>query len=67
MTLVEQLRMIAEEQAASSPAEQGYRELAEFYDEMVRLGILKKNEYEFPRLDTIGRSLHRRLRGKGSL
>ena len=60
MTIVEQLRKIAAEQAASFPREPGLRDLTEFYDEMVRLGIAKKNVYELPRLDTTGRSVQRR-------
>ncbi|HEX8453461.1 MAG TPA: hypothetical protein VF647_15270 [Longimicrobium sp.] len=60
MTLVDQLRQIAAQQASSVPGESEYREMEEFYREMVRLGIAKKNVYEFPHLDTTGRSLHRK-------
>lgn len=58
MSLVEQLRKIAAEQTRASPREPRYREMAEFYREMVRLGIAKKNVYELPRLDTIGKRSH---------
>ena len=65
MTLVDQLRKIAAEQTIASPREPRYREMAEFYREMVRLGIAKKNVYELPRLDTIGkRSRRKRLGGQ---
>lgn len=63
MTLVEQLRKIVAEQTSNFPREPRYREMAEFYREMVRLGIAKKNVYELPRLDTIGRRLHRKRLG----
>jgi len=60
MTLVDQLREIAAEQASAVPEDSGYREMEEFYREMVRLGIAKTDVYDLPRLDTIGRSLHRK-------
>ncbi|HEY0151222.1 MAG TPA: hypothetical protein VGB92_04430 [Longimicrobium sp.] len=60
MTLVDQLRQIAAEQASAVPGESDYCEMEEFYREIVRLGIAKKNVYEFPHLDTTGRSLHRK-------
>ncbi|HEX8671972.1 MAG TPA: hypothetical protein VF710_08795 [Longimicrobium sp.] len=64
MTLTEQLRKIAEEQASALPSDPEYHEMSEFLDEMIRLGIAKKQVYDLPRLDTIGRSLHRK-RGRG--
>ncbi|HEX8213049.1 MAG TPA: hypothetical protein VF584_22935 [Longimicrobium sp.] len=60
MALSDQLRKIAAEQASAIPGEPGYRDIEEFYNEMVRLGIAKQNVYEFPRLDTIGRNLHQK-------
>lgn len=64
MTLAEQLRKIAEEQASAVSNDLEYHEISEFYEEMVRLGFAKKQVYDLPRLDTIGRGLHRR-RGHG--
>jgi hypothetical protein len=41
--------------------------MEEFYREMVRRGIAKKDVYDLPRLDTIGRRAHRkRLGGRES-
>jgi hypothetical protein len=60
MSLVEQLaEEIAQVSAARSATDEFIR-LSAFYDEMKRLGLTKKSEYELPLIDTIGRTLYSR-------
>lgn len=59
MTIAERLETVIAERQAAFLQEPGYKELQTFYEEMVRQGIAKKNKYELPQLDTVGRTLTR--------
>lgn len=62
MSLTEQVRKALPEAESSLRQRPGFVELSEFYHEMVRRGIIQKKRYEFPLLDTIGRSLYRKMK-----
>jgi hypothetical protein len=59
MSLVEEVeKEIALISAARAEADDFIR-LSAFYDEMKRLGMNKKHEYDLPLIDTVGRTLYR--------
>ncbi len=43
-----------------------FRELSEFYHEMLKAGLVIKREYEIPPVDTIGRTLYQPRTPAGS-
>ncbi len=61
MSITEEVNRIIGEQEKKMAEGTGSIELAEFYAEMRRLGIAKKQEYSLPPLDTIGRQLYRSM------
>jgi hypothetical protein len=63
MSLVDDVtEQIAQVSAARSSIDDFVR-LSAFYDEMKRLGLIRKNEYDLPLIDTVGRTLYSRSAG----
>ena len=58
MTLVDEVQKEIEEKKESLRDNKEYVRLRDFYTEMQELGVAKKNEYNLPPLDTIGRKLY---------
>lgn len=58
MTLVEEVTKEIEEKKEALKDNKEYVRLRDFYNEMQELGVAKKNEYNLPPLDTIGRKLY---------
>lgn len=59
MTMVERLEAVLAAREEKFLQDPGYKDLRTFYEEMVRQGIAKRNTYELPQLDTVGRTLSR--------
>ncbi|HMS39418.1 MAG TPA: hypothetical protein PKE69_04275 [Pyrinomonadaceae bacterium] len=58
MTIVEEIQKELEEKKEFLEKNKEYVRLRNFYDEMEKLGVTKKSEYDLPPLDTIGRNLY---------
>ncbi len=58
MTLVEKVQKVLDAPPRTAAPDE-LRRLSEFYAEMTRLGLVKKQEYNLPLIDTIGRSVLR--------
>ncbi len=63
MSLVEELKHEVARNAKELSSSEEFVRLSAFYEEMKRLGISKKQEYEFPLIDTVGRSIYNRNLG----
>ena len=61
MSLVEQVRKVLDAPPDAETSDE-LRRLSDFYAEMTRLGFVKKQEYNLPLIDTIGRSVLRGTR-----
>jgi hypothetical protein len=61
VSLVEQVKAELESVAEHRTASEDFVRLSNFYDEMKRLGLSKKQEYALPLLDTVGRSLYSKV------
>lgn len=55
MSLVENIEKILEEKKEEREGSAEYRELRDFYTKMKQLGLVTKQEYTIPPLDTTGR------------
>ncbi len=58
MGIAEQMQDVLKEREHAMSSEPGFLELRKFYEEMLKLGIAKKQDYTLPQLDTIGRRLN---------
>jgi hypothetical protein len=58
MTIVEEIQKELEEKKRTFENNKEYVRLRDFYDEMQKLGVTKKSEYDLPPVDTIGRNLY---------
>ena len=56
-TTTELKKVLAEKEQAFAPSPE-FVQLREFYEEMKRQGVVKKQEYSFPHLDTTGQKLY---------
>lgn len=59
MTLVDQVRQVLDQGLLQADALPEFRDLQAFYTRMKEAGLLVKQEYELPPLDTVGRSVYR--------
>jgi len=55
MSLIDQVKKTVEEQDEAKKGNSEYRELSAFYAKMKELGLVQKQEYSIPPLDTTGR------------
>ena len=58
MTITEEIQKELEANRESLEKNKEYVRLRDFYDEMEKLGVAKKSEYDLPPLDTIGKRLY---------
>lgn len=58
MTIAEEIQKEIEAKKEALEKNKEYVRLRDFYDEMERLGVAKKSEYDLPPIDTIGRNLY---------
>lgn len=58
VTLVRQVEQALKEIEGARRLEVEFRDLQRFYDEMKRLGLVVKQEYGLPPIDTVGRTAH---------
>ena len=56
-TTTELKKVLAEKEQNFAPSPE-FVQLREFYEEMKRQGVVKKQEYSFPHLDTTGQKLY---------
>jgi len=63
MSLVEELKHEVALNAKERLSSEEFVRLSAFYEEMKRLGFSKKQEYELPLIDTVGRSIYNRNLG----
>jgi hypothetical protein len=57
MGIVKRVQKAAQEKKQEFGGSNEFSDLQDFYNEMQRLGFVKKQEYNLPPLDTIGRRL----------
>lgn len=55
MTIEQRIREILSEWELREARPEGLRRLQEFYSSMKEKGLIRKNEYSIPPLDTVGR------------
>jgi hypothetical protein len=55
MSLAENVKRIVEQNEEAMKGSREYRELSVFYAKMKELGLVRKQEYTIPPLDTTGR------------
>lgn len=55
MSLVENVKKVVEKKEDEMKGSGEYRELSAFYSKMKELGLVRKQEYTIPPLDTTGR------------
>lgn len=58
MTIVEQVKQVIESEKGCFESEQSFADLQEFYDDMQAKGLVIKQTYNLPLVDTIGKSLY---------
>ena len=59
MTIEERMRrVLAEHEGPNNP---DFQRLRDFYEEKKREGVIKKQEYTLPQIDTVGRTLYSRF------
>ena len=58
-TLVDQVQRVIVDFPAEKRGDPSLQELREFYERMLKAGIVMKQRYDLPLVDTIGRSFHR--------
>lgn len=56
MSIVEEVETVVAQGDAEREASADLRRLMAFYEEMQRQGLVRKQEYNLPLIDTIGRS-----------
>ena len=62
MTIEEKMKEALTQSDSKGPDNPEFRRLREFYEEKKREGVVKRQEYNLPPLDTIGRIFYTRCR-----
>ena len=60
MTIEKKMKEVLAQPNPSGPDNPEFQRLREFYEQKKKEGVVKKQEYDLPPLDTIGRSLYNR-------
>lgn len=60
MSLVDEVAEVIAGDAVARGASDEFVRLSAFYDRMKRLGLVRKQEYDLPLIDTVGRTLYNR-------
>ena len=59
MAIVQQVKHTIEREESSFQSQQSYTNLRGFYEDMLRKGLVRKNEYDLPLVDTIGKTTYK--------
>lgn len=59
MTVDERVSKTLQEKSEFFNSKEGFQELQGFYEELVTRGIIAKQEYSLPLIDTIGQKLYK--------
>jgi hypothetical protein len=62
MTIEEKMKQVLEKY--SGPDSPDFQRLRDFYEEKKKEGLVRKQEYNIPPLDTVGRALYRKRQVK---
>ena len=60
MTMTDRVREVLDDESRATMSE-SYRQTQEFYKSMVDQGLVLKQEYTLPQLDTVGREIYHSL------
>jgi hypothetical protein len=64
MTIEETMKQVLEKY--SGPNSSDFQRLREFYEEKKKEGLVRKQEYTIPPIDTVGRTLYTRHQREGN-
>ena len=65
MTIERQIQDLLNASEPREPKSESLARLEEFYERMKERGLIRKNEYSIPALDTVGRGAYMESRDRG--